>query len=138
MSWVSSCLFSGKCHELAAVAPIGTATIAFGAAVIAAFAIRAQRDIARRRAAIDFFLKTETDEKLIKMYNTFCDLNTLHKAVTSQAAYDNFKNKKTEFEETRAFLNILELIAVGVNQKAFSDRVSYDYWGDVLMDGWED
>src|SRR4051794_40207540 len=52
-------------------APIFTPTIALGAAIIAWRAIAAQRDIARRRAAIDFFLKTETDRNLIDLYTKF-------------------------------------------------------------------
>ena len=36
------------------------------------------------------------------------------------------------YRKIRAFLNLCELIAVGVKQKTFSERVSYAYWGDVL------
>ena len=43
-------------------APIATATIALIAAVVAFVAIKVQRSIARKRAALDFFLKTETDQ----------------------------------------------------------------------------
>jgi hypothetical protein len=32
----------------------------------------------------------------------------------------------------RSFLNVCELIAVGINERVFSERVSYAYWGDVL------
>jgi hypothetical protein len=34
-----------------------------------------------------------------------------------------------EYHDIRAFLNICELIAVGINEGAFSDRVSSAYWG---------
>src|SRR2546428_3230408 len=52
-------------------APIATALIALVASCIALCAIRAQRDIARRRAAIDFFLKTEMDDTVLKLYKRF-------------------------------------------------------------------
>ena len=37
-----------------------------------------------------------------------------------------------EYKDARTFLNICELIAVGVNKGAFSESVSKAYWGDVL------
>jgi hypothetical protein len=38
-----------------------TAGIALGAAIIAVISIRTQRDLARKRAAVDIFFKTELD-----------------------------------------------------------------------------
>ena len=38
-----------------------TAGIALGAAIIAVISIRTQRDLARKRAAVDIFFKTEMD-----------------------------------------------------------------------------
>ena len=43
-----------------------------------------------------------------------------------------------EYHDIRAFLNICDLIAVGINEGAFSDRVSSAYWGDVLPDSYRD
>jgi hypothetical protein len=86
---------------------------------------------------VDFFLKTETEDKLIDRYEKFKELKPQLGAIKTLTDYENFKKKKDECKEVRAFLNLLELIAVGVNQKAFSDIVSYDYWGDVLLSGWE-
>ena len=37
-----------------------------------------------------------------------------------------------DHEDVRAWLNICELIAVGVNYDAFSESVSQAYWGDVI------
>jgi hypothetical protein len=53
------------------VAPIATAVIALGAAGTAVAAILIQRDIAKRRAAIDFFLKTDLDREIISLYDRF-------------------------------------------------------------------
>src|SRR5690348_14471066 len=52
-------------------APIATSVIALCAAIIALRAITTQRDIALRRATIDFFLKTEMDVTIIGLYATF-------------------------------------------------------------------
>jgi len=53
------------------LAPIVTAVIALLAALIAVVSILNQRSIARRRAAIDFFLKTQMDATGIELYNDF-------------------------------------------------------------------
>jgi hypothetical protein len=59
MSW----LFDIKTwEEVGRIAPVATAVVAAAAAVIAYSALRVQRDLARKRAALDFFLKTETDK----------------------------------------------------------------------------
>jgi len=120
------------------IAPVITAFIALCALLIVWRAIQAQRDIARRRAAIEFFLKIETDEKLIALYARFLDLYPQHRQITTDEAYSSFKARTEEFKDTRSFLNLLELIAAGVNHHAFSNAVSYDYWGDVLINAWDD
>jgi Domain of unknown function (DUF4760) len=114
------------------LAPIGTALIALTAALIAWSAIRAQRDIARRRAAVDFFLKTEMDKTVIELYNKF------RKNISSMTSKPTTPLGHAEYEDIRAFLNICELIAVGVNERAFSDRVSWAYWGLVLPQSYAD
>jgi hypothetical protein len=50
----------------ASYAPLATAFVALCAAIIALIAMFIQRDVARRRAAIDFFLKTEMDATAIE------------------------------------------------------------------------
>jgi cbb3-type cytochrome oxidase subunit 1 len=54
-------------EHLGRIAPIITAAIAFGAATLALVSLRTQVDIARKRAAIDVFLKTE---------GSFCEADT--------------------------------------------------------------
>jgi hypothetical protein len=95
-------------------------------------AILAQKDIARRRAAIDFFLKTELDADTVKLYKLFKDTAP---QFTSWAAMSNFTDQ-VGYHRVRAFLNICELIAVGIRHKAFSKKVSKAYWGDVLPDSY--
>lgn len=118
----------------AKLAPLGTALLACIAAGIAIWAIFAQRDIARRRAAIDFFLKTEMDKDLLALYDVFKEKASIIRSLPNLSAYTT----TPEYKEIRKFLNICELIAVGVNEKAFSNRVSYSYWGDILLRGYRD
>jgi hypothetical protein len=134
--WVSRLPFSDF-EAAAKVAPLATAVIALLAAVIALIALFIQRDTARRRAAIDFFLKTEMDNDLIDAYNDFNDLAPQIAAIISRPT---LSKRDDDYKKLIKWLNICELIAVGVNLGAFSERVSYDYWGyilpDALQEGW--
>jgi Domain of unknown function (DUF4760) len=120
-----------SCWEtIAKIAPIGTALIVLIAAMIALGAI--QMHIARRRASIDFFLKTEIDKTVIDLYNKF-------KANAPLIAFvpDPSDLTRSDYEDIRAFLNTCELIAVGVNKGAFSKSVSEAYWGDVIPNAYQ-
>jgi hypothetical protein len=48
-----------------------TAGVAVSAVTVAAVGIAIQRSVARKRAAIDFFLKTEGDKQLLDAYDNF-------------------------------------------------------------------
>lgn len=115
------------------VAPIATAAIALGAAGTAVAAILIQRDVAKRRAAIDFFLKTDLDREIISLYDRFKKIDVSHLRSTPMPA----KLDLPEYRDARTFLNICELIAVGVNKGAFSESVSKAYWGDVLPNAYK-
>jgi len=66
------CLTDFSCWEtIAKLAPLGTALIVLIAAIIVLGAMWVQMHIARRRASIDFFLKTEMDKTVIDLYNKF-------------------------------------------------------------------
>lgn len=127
------CLTDFSCWEaIAKIAPIGTALIVLIAAMIALGAIWAQMHIARRRASIDFFLKTEMDKTVIDLYNKF-KANALSIAFVP----DPSDLTRRDYDDIRAFLNICELIAVGVNNGAFSKSVSEAYWGDVISNAYQ-
>lgn len=115
--------------DAAEIAPMVTAGVALSAALVACVSIYAQRDIARRRASIDFFLKTEMDERALGYYREFKAIS--REEFQTWANDPNFA-EQPRYHDVRAFLNICELIAVGIHEKAFSERVSYAYWGDVL------
>lgn len=117
----------------AKLAPLGTALIALAAATIAWCAIRAQRDIAKRRAAIDFFLKTEMDNEIVALYQKFRKIAPTLGSIPHMATFAT----TDDYHHLRTFLNICELIAVGVNEGAFSERVSWAYWGDILPNAYK-
>src|SRR4030095_2305233 len=100
--------------------------------IIALGAMWVQMHIARRRASIDFFLKTEMDKTVIDLYNKF-------KANSPLIAFvpDPSNLTRSDYNDTRTFLNICELIAVGVNKGAFSKSVLVSYWGDLIPDSFQ-
>jgi Domain of unknown function (DUF4760) len=115
-------------------AQIATALIATGALAVATWSLSAQKTVARRRAAIDFFLKTEMDEKMLLAYNTY---------VGSKAKIPTYSDirefcRTEHYDHVRAYLNILELMAVGVNYNTFDQRICYVYWCDFVKSSVED
>jgi hypothetical protein len=112
------------------VAPVITAAIAFGAAWLALASLRTQKDIARKRAAIDVFLKTEMDQGMLTAYEDYVDGLEVAKQYND---VDQFKKAEPKsYRAVRTYLNVNELICIGINHKAFDQRVCYGFWSDVL------
>jgi hypothetical protein len=42
-----------------------------------------------------------------------------------------------EYQTVRAYLNIHELVAVGVNTGVLDNKVCYEFWSDELMDAFQ-
>lgn len=110
-----------------------TAAIATAAGVIAIINIQAQRRIARRRATFDLFLKTEADEKMLDAYDKFHDAIGVMQNASSPAEFCTSKETRKEYFSIRKYLNIHELVAVGIKQKVLDKTFAYTYWGDVLV-----
>jgi hypothetical protein len=106
-------------------APLITAAIAVSAGIIALLSIRAQKKIARRRAAIDLFLKTDLDAAMLAAYGSF---NANITALQNPIADDD-----QAYKNVRDYLNIHHLIAVGIDNKVFDERVCFDHWSGVLV-----
>jgi Domain of unknown function (DUF4760) len=113
-----------------------TAIVALFAVLVAATGIIIQWWLARKRAAIDFFLKTEADKHLLEAYDKF------HAGVEQMKSMtiDVFCTSKDEpirehYFAVRKYLNIHELIAVGIKNGMFHDRTCYDFWAGILFRG---
>jgi hypothetical protein len=122
-------------RAIASFAPIGTALIALSAALIALRAIQTQRDIARRRAAIDFFFKTEMDKSIVESYHSY--ENAMQK-FKEHGSVETLYNDDADYRSIRAYLNIHELVAVGVHTGVLDETVCYEFWSDELMDAYKD
>jgi hypothetical protein len=57
--------------KLLPFAPLITPLVAVIAGTIALYSIHVTRSIARKRATIDFFLKTEADSSIVKLFQQF-------------------------------------------------------------------
>jgi hypothetical protein len=116
-------------------APIAIALIALVAASIAYRALRVQRDLARKRAALDFFLKTETDKSMIE---------ALHAYEDSMEKFANDRDPQVIYHDAAArrrvcaYLNVNELIAVGVDNKLLDEDLTFDFWSDELIGAYKD
>jgi Domain of unknown function (DUF4760) len=112
------------------VAPIVTALIASVAALLALISLQTQKDIARKRAAIDIFLKTEMDRGMLTAYREY---EAALKKSKQYLDMDQFeKDDPDGYMAVRTYLDVNELICIGINRKAFDQRVCYGFWNGIL------
>jgi len=109
-------------------APIATTIIAIFALLAAVASILVQRAVARRRAAIDFFLKTEMDKELLNAFSTF---NTALDKVAGYSSIEKLSESQT-YQDICNYLSVHELMALGVRNKVFDERICYAFWRQVL------
>jgi Domain of unknown function (DUF4760) len=114
-----------------------TAGIAGGALGAAVISITSQREIARKRAAIDFFLKTDLDQNMIVAHADFeTALKKLKSHVANSGTVRSFAEEKeteNDYKKFLLYLNIHELMAVGIKNKVFDEQVCYNFWSDAMV-----
>jgi Domain of unknown function (DUF4760) len=98
--------------EAAKYAPIATATIATLALIVALVSILVQRGLAKRRAALDFFFKTEMDKSIVDAYNSY---ETAIEKFQEHKSVEKLYDDDADYRSVRAYLNIHELVAVGIH-----------------------
>jgi Domain of unknown function (DUF4760) len=115
-------------EEVAKLAPIVTAFIAMCALFVAMRSISTQKAVARKRAAIDVFLKTEMDREMLAAYSGYdAALRNLEKV----ASIEDF-SRTAEYRSIRTYLDVNELISIGINRGVFDERVCYGFWRTIL------
>ena len=115
-------------EEIAKLAPIATASIALCALIVAWISINTQKAVARKRAAIDVFFKTEMDKEMLAAYGGYtAGLKKLKEATSIKEFSDT-----PDYQSIRAYLDVNELISVGINRKVFDERVCYGFWRTIL------
>jgi Domain of unknown function (DUF4760) len=116
----------------------GTALIASGALYVGYKSILSQREIARKRAAMDFFAKTEMDRNTLDAHKDFTDATKKLKASLIEGKMSaSFENSK-EYWDIRDYLNLHELMSVGIMQDVFDDHVCYFFWSGELGRAYRD
>jgi hypothetical protein len=105
-------------------APIVTASMAVLAFLGAIISILVQRRIAQKRAAIDFFLKTEMDGNMLEAHRKYKAAVEILKVTPDVAVF----TQSADYVSVRSYLNVHELLAVGVHQRIFHQSVSRAYW----------
>jgi hypothetical protein len=117
-------------QDIAPYAQIGTAIVAIAAVVVATWSLLAQKAVARRRAAIDFFVKVEMDEKMLKAYDLYVESKA--KMPSSSSMKEFYRTE--DCDHVLDYLNILELMAVGVHHNTFDQRICFVYWCDFIKE----
>lgn len=119
--------------KLVPYAPLITPCVATVAGVIALYSIHVTRSIARKRATIDFFLKTEADGSIVKLFQQFDGhLIVVKKHLDDGKPFTEILITE-EYKTVHACLNMHELIAVGIANKVFDEKVAYNYWSGALV-----
>jgi Domain of unknown function (DUF4760) len=129
----------GKMIDWGTVPQWLTGFIAGGALIAAAVSITSQREIARKRAATDFFLKTEMDHETLESHKEYiAALEKLASAVEPNGLMQASFDKSDEYWEIRDYLNLHELMAVGIRRDVFDDRVCRDFWEGEMRRAYRD
>ncbi|MFL5238688.1 MAG: DUF4760 domain-containing protein, partial [Rhizomicrobium sp.] len=109
-----------------------TALIAGGALVTGAISIKSQREIARRRAATDFFTKTEMDRETLESHKRYTKaIEKLGTVLQNGKVPASFEGSD-EYWAIRDYLNLHELMAVAILKDVFDDHVCRDFWAGEL------
>ena len=111
-----------------------TAVIAVGALLAAWVSINSQREIARKRAALDFFAKTEMDKELLSAHAAYgAAVGRMQQFIDQGGSLDSFvKTEGGDYRAIRNYLNLHELMAVGIKRNVLDDNVCYDFWSGEL------
>jgi hypothetical protein len=119
--------------KLLPYATLITSSVAVLAGTIALYSIHVTRTIARKRATIDFFLKTEADKNILELFQNFSGhVAVVKKQIDDQKSASEIM-KTSEYKTVHACLNMHELIAVGIEHKVFDDTVAYGFWNGALV-----
>jgi hypothetical protein len=109
-----------------------TALIALGALAAAIKSIGSQREIARKRAAMDFFIKTEMDRDALAAHKKFTTAtDSLQAALKDSKNLDAFATTDA-YWNLRDYLNLHELMSVGILNKVLDDDVCYFFWSGEM------
>src|SRR5262245_6839697 len=109
-----------------------TAVVALGALGAALYSISAQREIARKRAVIDFLVKTVMDKEALDAHKNYeSGINAMKDYLQSGRTLANFA-ATDRYKQIRTYLDLHELLGTGINQGVYDDAVAYSFWSEEL------
>lgn len=113
-----------------------TAIIAIFALFAAWTSVNSQREIARKRAAMDFFAKTEMDKYLLDAHKRYTEaIERMKKALEGGQTLKTYVAQGDgDYWSIRGYLNLHELMSVGIKNEIFDDDVCFYYWSGELID----
>jgi hypothetical protein len=107
----------------------GTLVSILASISIAIYTIYTARVLQRKRAAIDFFIRTETDGHALSLWNDFENsLATIGKNETNTISDDS---------KIRAYLNIFELVACGIYAGILDEKICRSFIRDSVLNSYE-
>lgn len=117
-----------------------TALVALLAFGVAFASFLSQRELARKKAAFDFFAKTEMDKSMLDAHTDYLkSVETMKAHLEKGGNMESFEaTQKEAYANIKKYLNLHELIAVGIQRDVFDDYVCFDYWADELFRVWQD
>ena len=110
-------------------APIGTASVAILAFGVAVVSILIQKSLTKKRAAIDFFLKTEMDDKMLEAY---ANSRTGFELLKDGTPVKSFIGTN-DYKVVRKYLNVHELMAAGITHGVLDEKTCFSFWADQLV-----
>lgn len=116
-------------------APLATLAVGCVAAMFAYWGIQSQRGIARRRATLDFIMKTETDGDMIRARLKFIELTKNINGLGPWAALD--KENTDETQKIKLILNEFELIAIGIKQGIIDKNLYCNWFKSGAIKHWD-
>lgn len=115
-------------EELAKLAPIGTALIALIAAIIAFRSLRSQKDVARKRAAIDFVIKLVEPPNFITKIADTLEAIDKHKSLGADEL-------EPEGRITLAYTyRVFNAMTAGIATGVFDEQVCFSALADEFVE----
>jgi Domain of unknown function (DUF4760) len=97
---------------------------------LASKAIENQKQLQKKKSAIDFFLKTQTDGRMLDLRREFVKaIDKMNKSSSIQYFHENHRD---EFDKIVEQLNQNELIATAIAESVMDDNFSKRYWHGTL------
>jgi hypothetical protein len=113
-----------------------TGAVGFGAVVMAAFAISANREIARNRATLDYIERYESTDFYQKISEAFHSIRRRPNGFDDLFVPQTDDNKKLRYSVIQ-YLNHYENISIGIQFGTLSEEIYYRAFRGAVVADWE-